>query len=439
MGFRVLIILIAAFLFLFFPVYILQVAARFMLLLVLLSWLMSRLPRFFLSVKPELELIRGLHHERNVIKVSLTNPTIFPIAVLAVRDETGGLMVDGSAAQVFHIAPRSSAVLQYEVWSNTRGMYRLGPIHVAGADPLGLFPWEIDVATKRLAFIYPRLAPVSFQSRHGLPGGPKRSHHPMFLDQTQLRSIRPYETGDDPRHIHWKASAKSGDLMTTEFARTLTVPFYVVLNLDESDYHFKRRSGHIERCIEAATAFIDQAALESYSVGFATNGTIPIDARDALDLEENEDGIFHLPVSPALANASHLLSVLSVIGAKPARKDPAQTDQRKNSARKIQNEHLVDNGSSERQRTSLISVFETLAFQLSPRILVITPPILPEDFDHIVTLVPRTCRIDFWFLDEHQDRNNRIDHRGAPPFFSVRLRKLPEYGDDLMQQEYDRA
>lgn len=402
MGLKVFLVLISSFLLLFIPIYTLQVVGKLFLLLLGVSWFYSVISWKYLSVRAESRIIRGFLHEKNQVTLHLSNNSFLPIPMLAIRDDTGGLNINGENFAIVQFAARSQLTFSYKIWSAHRGLHKLGPLHIAGSDPLGFFPWTLSINLERLVFIYPSQTDISFKSHHGIVGGPVKSHHPMFLDTTQLRSIRPYETGDDTRYIHWKASARTGILQSSEFTRNLTIPFYIVLNLCDSDFHNKRKAYHLERIVEAAAAFMGEAGSKQFSVGFLTNGSIPTEARPYLFMDTIDRGVLHIPISPALQASAQILSMLSVIefGAK-----------------------------------NLISCLDKLQFHLSPRCIVITPALLSAEFIAICSSIPRSCRIDFWFLDEHVLRSERVDHRALPPLSGVKIYKLPEYGEDLLDQE----
>jgi uncharacterized protein (DUF58 family) len=399
--FRIL-IPIAALLLLCFPFRLLQATGLFLMFLIIASWLLSVLPRRALRIDTGRRIIRGYLHETIELNLTVCNDSIFPIPLLAVKDETGGLHAGPGQVKVMHLPPRSQSEFRYTVSSGQRGLYRLGPIRLAAADPFGFFPWDSDWEEERLVFVYPVISELQLPVTHGQTGGPLSSHNPVFLDTTRIRSVRPYQSGDDPRFIHWPASARSGELQMKEFLRTLVVPCYVVLNLDEADFHLKRKTSHRERCIEAAAAFAHLAATRNYSLGFATNGKLPPETHAALGLDGFGQEVLHFPLEPAQTAASFILSSLSVIGM---------------------------------GGTGLAEVMANLDYHQRPRILIISPPLTPSTFNAICSLVPRGCDLDFWFLDEHVLREGRIGHQDAPPLPGIRLSKLPEYGDELRAGE----
>lgn len=405
MNLRLGFIVIAGILLLLFPVYFLQVAARLLFFLVFASWILSALPRHYLSIHVERPVIRSFLHERSVVRLRIVNNSFIPLLHIAFKDGSGSLSIEGRNSLVTHIPAKSQVTLEYKIWSIHRGLYKIGPLTLISGDPFGLFPWTREFKMERLVFMYPHIAPMELLTNHGLTGGPVQSRHPMYLDTTQVRSLRQYQNGDDPRHIHWKASAAQGALMTTEYAKTLTIPFYVVLNLNIEDFGNRKRGYHVERCIEAAAAFIELSNFKRFSLGFLTNGFIPLETRKYLGLAGTESmRCFHMPISNGQQVASQILSILSVIQENP--------------------EHI-----------SLSEMCQHMSFSQNPRVLVISPPAGEQDYVDFISIIPLSCRIDFWFLDEHQSREGRIDHRAIPGRTRLNLYRLPEYGEEFLKEE----
>ena len=98
--------------------------------------------------------------------------------------------------------------------------------------------------------IYPTIHRASFIPDRGFPGGSIRVKSRIYEDNTRIGSIRDYIPGDDIRRIHWKASAKTGQLRTNQLLSALDAPAVILLDLDASVYPRRYRYEHIERAIE---------------------------------------------------------------------------------------------------------------------------------------------------------------------------------------------
>lgn len=104
----------------------------------------------------------------------------------------------------------------------TRGRYRLERARLVGSDVLGLFrarrnvSFEADNAEILVAPALLAPMPLTLSGRGGLARrGTSRRARPGGGDE--LRGTRPYVVGDDMRQIHWKSTARTGELVMREW------------------------------------------------------------------------------------------------------------------------------------------------------------------------------------------------------------------------------
>ncbi len=89
-----------------------------------------------------------------------------------------------------------------------RGPAELGPLRAWAGDPVGL--WERRITCRlRQVSVYPAAAAAGGPRARRLGGGAGRPR-PVPGAGTEFRSLRPYLPGDDPRAIHWPATARLG-------------------------------------------------------------------------------------------------------------------------------------------------------------------------------------------------------------------------------------
>src|SRR5260221_527773 len=94
-----------------------------------------------------------------------------------------------------------------------RGAFRFGPMELRLSDPYGLLTREQRVENTAMLLVYPLIAPIQ---RFGLPAhspfGESKSPLRLLEDPLRVAGTRPYMPGDEPRRIHWKATARAGAL-----------------------------------------------------------------------------------------------------------------------------------------------------------------------------------------------------------------------------------
>ena len=151
------------------------------------------------------------------------------------------------------LAPRGRETGQIELLPRRRGRRRVRGLHVTSPFPMGFFSKSVCYALDLEILVYPELFPPS-QVQRAQPGRSGEETTRRLGWGHDLLGLRPYRLGDDPRSIHWKQSARIGELIfkehESEQSRRLLILFdNAVGPLDEE------RERHFERLVsEAATA-----------------------------------------------------------------------------------------------------------------------------------------------------------------------------------------
>ncbi len=103
-------------------------------------------------------------------------------------------------------------------WLTRRGSFPVGPTVLTVSDPLGLFRVTRNFPAEKSLVVLPMTFPIpSFLSPPGLlPGG--RVIRRKSTDITpHAAGVREYIAGDPMKRIHWRMSARRGQLMVKEF------------------------------------------------------------------------------------------------------------------------------------------------------------------------------------------------------------------------------
>ena len=138
-----------------------------------------------------------------------------------------------------------------------RGVFRFSDALVSSAYPLGLVTvkrnWPIDAGG---ITVRPRIYPVASFS---LPVSSSRSSADLerpapSRGQELFREVREYRSGDNPRHIHWRSSARRGELVVKQFDAVSSNETWIVLDLDPASHAGRGEDHSFERAIEIAVS-----------------------------------------------------------------------------------------------------------------------------------------------------------------------------------------
>ncbi|MDQ1378868.1 MAG: hypothetical protein QOE15_3041 [Acidimicrobiaceae bacterium] len=147
------------------------------------------------------------------VELSVRNNDSHRSPVLSARDPFD----DGRRWARFHIAPLQPGErvrAAYRLPTGERGIFPLGPLTIGLTDPFGLATHAREAAPGASLVVYPRIDAIHplTQARGADPTG-STGHPSLSSGGDDFFALRPYQTGDDLRRVHWPSSARSEDLM----------------------------------------------------------------------------------------------------------------------------------------------------------------------------------------------------------------------------------
>lgn len=118
-----------------------------------------------------------------------------------------------------------------------RGVYSFGPIYIASRFPLGLGERGRTANVGHQVIVHPRIGILNSRWRHQLRQGTElvegqRGRSGIFEDE--FHRIREFRSGDNPRAIHWRTSARRNELMVREFEQNRDQNICVILDLSSA-------------------------------------------------------------------------------------------------------------------------------------------------------------------------------------------------------------
>ncbi|PWW24698.1 uncharacterized protein (DUF58 family) [Geodermatophilus normandii] len=107
-----------------------------------------------------------------------------------------------------------TAAMRYRVSGGRRGRFRLGPLRLRLVDPFGLVQRTTSGTDGAPLVVVPRVRPLGAGGPgggHG--GGGAGARRSIAVHGEDDVSTRQYRHGDDLRKVHWRATARTGELM----------------------------------------------------------------------------------------------------------------------------------------------------------------------------------------------------------------------------------
>lgn len=162
------------------------------------------------------------------------------------------------------LSKQQAVQFTYPVTLDRRGVHLFPDNRSDSRAPFGFFRREGKLHIKTSVLVYPEVRPLQRFA---------------FLERTlnaqiarpragvgyEVMGVRPYRAGDSPRHIHWRSVARTGVLISKEFADEAQPGLTLVIDLFEHPYP-PERSKHtsFEWAVKAAASIGDYAQHKGY-------------------------------------------------------------------------------------------------------------------------------------------------------------------------------
>ncbi len=211
-------------------------------LLILLAY--SLLVIFCLNVLSARRQVRQLWARRQLPDlVFARSPFSLVISLGSDRGNKAALRVEETGPDITMqwfvpwLARAQTKTLRAEVVLPERGPCELSPLLVGSSHPFGLFERRCAAGEPAQLLVLPALGWLNrgrflHWLRHAdfeeeeMRRPPRRSP----IAQAEFHGLRPFRAGDSPRLIHWRTSARRGELMTREYEDTPGQNLIVVLD-----------------------------------------------------------------------------------------------------------------------------------------------------------------------------------------------------------------
>lgn len=252
-----------------------------------LSWLLARVLPVRLEVHRTVhpDLIRVGEHAD--MEMRITARTRIP--VLLVWRDLGGVGVSSTARGVVRVSARAPQHVYYTFTAITRGRHTLGPCVFVLEDPFGLSRRELRTSATSDVWVAPSTEPVNPRRIGVGAAGYVSTQAPHRTAEAVADVIpRPFIPGDSVRRVHWRATAKSGELMVREDSRETTPELTILLDCAAERWAFAGTPTGPQHPFELAVAFATALALGAAPQGFSV--TVMTDTGHTLDRLERNGG-----------------------------------------------------------------------------------------------------------------------------------------------------
>jgi uncharacterized protein (DUF58 family) len=189
---------------------LLRVALLLVLLPLCAAVFVSR-TRYRLACTRRIDPPRVIAGRSAQVHVRLDNMSRLPTSVLLVEDRVPEELGARARFVLDRVEPGGTRDLSYDLRATHRGRYQLGPMSIRLADPFGFCELTRAFRSRDELVVPPAIEtiPATRAEPHAAVSTQRRS----ALHGEDEPTTRPYRSGDDLRRVHWRTTARVGELM----------------------------------------------------------------------------------------------------------------------------------------------------------------------------------------------------------------------------------
>jgi uncharacterized protein (DUF58 family) len=169
--------------------------------------------RFRLTCTRRVDPARVAAGERSRVVLRIENISRLPTGLLLVEDAIPYLLGGRPRVVLDRLVPRRPIDVGYHLSGDLRGRYTIGPLTVRLMDPFGLCELPRAFTNTDTLVVTPQVVALPAVGLHGEWGGAGRStSRSVATHGDDDVATREYRYGDDLRRVHWRTTARRGEL-----------------------------------------------------------------------------------------------------------------------------------------------------------------------------------------------------------------------------------
>ncbi|MEH1126633.1 DUF58 domain-containing protein [Micromonospora sp. CPCC 206061] len=215
------------------------------------------------------------------VVLRLQNMSRLPTGTLLLEDRLPYALGSRPRVVLERLGARQASSVAYTVRADVRGRYEVGPLVVRLTDPFGLceltrsFP-SID----RLTVIPQVVALPNVRLAGEYTGAGDSRARSVAVHGEDDAATREYRRGDDLRRVHWKSTARLGELMVRREEQPWESRATVVLDTRAFAHRGEGPTASFEWAVSAAASIAVHLREAGYKMRLVTDSGIDADATD---------------------------------------------------------------------------------------------------------------------------------------------------------------
>jgi uncharacterized protein (DUF58 family) len=228
--------------------------------------------RFRLTCVRRLEPARVASGDRSRVVLRIENISRLPTGLLLIEDSIPYLLGGRPRVVLDRLAPSRPVDVGYHVSGELRGRYRVGPLTVRLMDPFGLCEVPRSFTSTDILVVTPQLVTLPPVRLGGDWGGAGYStSRSVATSGDDDIATREYRHGDDLRRIHWRTTARRGELTVRREEQPWQSRGVVLLDTRLAAHRGDGPTSSIEWAVSAAASVGVHLARNGFEVRVVTD------------------------------------------------------------------------------------------------------------------------------------------------------------------------
>lgn len=231
---------------------------------------------FLFNWRSVLVSLRGLQVRRNLpericagdlllVELELENPRPRGTSWALVVDDT--IRRQGASGEAplevrllcHRLRPRDRRRLTYEGRIAQRGRYQVGPARLSTGYPVGLMRSLRLMRESNEVLVYPRLGRLTRRWQQLFPEGAhgsRRIERRLGTAEGEFHNLRQWHAGDSRRWVHWRTTARRGEVMVRQFERRGTQDLLLIVDLWQPREAERAARENVELAVSLAATIV---------------------------------------------------------------------------------------------------------------------------------------------------------------------------------------
>jgi uncharacterized protein (DUF58 family) len=215
------------------------------------------------------------------VLLRLSNLSRLPTGTLLLEDRLPYALGSRPRLVLERLGGQRTSTVAYTVRAEVRGRYDVGPLVVRLTDPFGLCELSRSFSTVARLTVVPQVVGLPNVRLAGefAGGGDSRARSVAVHGEDDI-ATREYRNGDDLRRVHWRSTARTGELMVRREEQPWESRATIVLDTRRQGHRGEGPTASFEWAVSAAASVALHLRHSGYKIRLVTGSGIDLDATE---------------------------------------------------------------------------------------------------------------------------------------------------------------